>query len=90
MACGVPCAVTDVGDSSLIVGDTGKVVPPRKPDALANAWRALADIGREGRATLGLAARSRVEQRFALSAVVARYQALYEEVASHDMSTPFA
>lgn len=43
MACGVPCAVTDVGDSALIVGALGKVAPPRDPERLADGLLALLD-----------------------------------------------
>jgi glycosyltransferase involved in cell wall biosynthesis len=81
MACGVPCVVTNVGDSALVVGGTGKVVPARDPEALANAWRELIAMGPERRSRLGAAARHRIVDRFSLQAIAARYENLYQEVA---------
>jgi len=37
MSCGVPCVVTDIGDSAMIVGDPTRVVNPRDPEMLAAA-----------------------------------------------------
>ena len=77
MACGVPCVVTDVGESSEIVGTTGLVVPPEDPEALAEAWRELIEGGPELRGRLGQLARQRVEERYSLPSVVATYEELY-------------
>jgi glycosyltransferase involved in cell wall biosynthesis len=77
MACGVPCAVTDVGDSAYIVADTGLVSPPRAPEALAKAIAGLIEIGRSGRQQLGTKARQRIETEFSLPAIVRRYEGLY-------------
>lgn len=78
MSCGVPCVVTDVGDSAWIVGNTGRVVPPRNPEALANTWKELIDQGAEGREVLGKAARARIIEYFSIDSVVAQYESLYE------------
>jgi glycosyltransferase involved in cell wall biosynthesis len=81
MACGIPCAVTDVGDSAMLVGGTGRVVPPRDPQALAGAWREMLEMGEEGRRRLGTLARQRVETEFDIKGVALCYGQLYQEVA---------
>jgi glycosyltransferase involved in cell wall biosynthesis len=69
MACGIPCVVTDVGDARRIVGETGIVVPPQDPQALAEGWTAMAE-----RLVLepevGHAARARVNRIFSTSKLV--------------------
>jgi glycosyltransferase involved in cell wall biosynthesis len=91
MSCGVPCAVTDVGDSALIVGKTGRVVPPSNSMALGAAIVDLITLGPEGRARLGVDARRRVRELFDLGAVTRRYEALYTELAEGtDPVTPRA
>ena len=80
MASGVPCVVTDVGDSARIVGATGIVVPPRDPAALAKAWSELLYVGADGRAQLGEAARERIRENFLIASVIAQYENLYRSV----------
>lgn len=80
MSCGVPCVVTDVGDSPVVVGDTGTVVPPLDPEALANAIAQLIDGGEAQRRELGARARQRIVDHFSLDAVVRQYETLYTAV----------
>jgi len=69
MACGVPCAVTDVGDSALIVGGTGEVVPPSDAQALGQAiLRLAAKLGDNCRRE----ARDRTIDHFSVRAMVER------------------
>ena len=80
MACGVPCVVTDIGDSAILVGQTGLVVPPGDAAALARAWRRLIDAGPATRDALGQLARQRIEQHYSLTQIVRDYENLYESL----------
>src|SRR5215207_523292 len=91
MACGVPCVVTNIGDSALMVGETGRVVPPRKPEALAEAWHEILTMSPHERTQLGMAARRYAEKHFSLEEAVARYERLYRELnASNGARDPLA
>jgi len=82
MACGVPCVVTDVGDCSEMVGDTGLVVPPRNPQALASGWEKLYLQTPGERSALGMRARNRVQKNFELKHITSQYEKLYQQVVS--------
>jgi len=80
MACGTPCVVTDVGDCAVMVGNTGRIVPPGNAAALARGWSDLLAQDRGTLTQLGAMARKRVEQRFGIKAVVEQYQQTYREL----------
>lgn len=90
MACETPCVVTDVGDSALMVGETGRVVPPRDPEGLAGAWQDLLALPRRELRRLGEDARRRTLELFDLSAVTRRYEALYDELLEAPLGGPSA
>lgn len=77
MACGIPCVVTDVGDSARIVENTGRIIPPRDPQALANAWDELLSMPEAERNRLGLSARERIKNLFSLETTTRKYSQLY-------------
>lgn len=86
MSAGVPCAVTDVGDSAWLVEGTGRIVPPRDSYALAAAIGELLAMPVDGRRALGEAARARIEREFALQSVMRRYEELYAELAPRGLA----
>jgi GalNAc-alpha-(1->4)-GalNAc-alpha-(1->3)-diNAcBac-PP-undecaprenol alpha-1,4-N-acetyl-D-galactosaminyltransferase len=64
MACGIPCVVTDVGDSAAVTGGLGQVVPPGAPHEMKAAWERLLDLPEEQRAALSHACRHRIVQEY--------------------------
>ena len=77
MSCEVPCAVTDAGSSGEVVGDTGRVVPPGDPQALAAAILHILRMPEEEKRLLQSRARERVLNNYSLERIVASYQGAY-------------
>lgn len=79
MSCGRATVSTDVGGVREAVGDTGLVVPPRDPAAMAAA--ALELLGApERRGRMGEAARLRVIEQFTLRQTVDTFRSIYLEL----------
>jgi glycosyltransferase involved in cell wall biosynthesis len=82
MACGALCVVSDVGDAASIVADTGRVAPAGNASALATGIGELLDLGIEERRRLGQRARQRIVDNYDIGQFMARYDALYDQLAS--------
>jgi len=80
MACGVPCVVTDVGDSRKIVSGSGICVPTRDPKALAEGWEQLLSLEQEEKLNLGTLARTRIEKEYNIINIAKRYSEVYSMI----------
>ena len=91
MASGLPVVATRVGGNAELVvdGESGWLVPPADPYAMALALRRYSDTPALRRAH-GAAARRRIERHFSLAAMRDAYTAVYDAVlnaVSHPLST---
>lgn len=73
MACCVPCVVTDVGDSARVVGNTGLVVKPGRPEDLVKAWEDM--LSRE-LTNEGIRARQWIAEEFSLKKLIQKTEEL--------------
>lgn len=82
MACGVAVVMTDCGGvpEAVTDGESGLLVPPRDPQAMAAALGTLAGDP-ELRRRLGRSARHRVESDFTLERQLDEFAALYDDLA---------
>ncbi len=80
MACETPVVASAVGGILEVVedGKTGSLVPPARPDMLADAIRRVLDDPAQARA-MGQAGRRRVEEKFSWASVAERTEQVYAE-----------
>lgn len=86
MACGTPCVSTDVGDAGLILGNTGWLVPSKKPADLARAMDVACDEYLSDRwASRQQLARDRILNMFSMASMMENYKNLWfpPEASSH-------
>ena len=81
MSCGLPVIATSVGGNSELVADneTGSLVPPSDPVAMASAMQRMA-VDTAQRRAMSVAARARIEKTFSLDAMVTNYMAVYDKM----------
>ncbi len=86
MSVAIPTVVTDVGDSALIVGRAGVVVPSGNPGELARAVLETLKANAPERAAMGAASRERIKECYALPSIAACYADTYQSLAAefHD------
>ena len=81
MACGTPCVTTDVGDSALIVGKNGWVVPPKNAIKLSKAIeQALCEIGTKMWDKRCLQARLVIKKKFSLNKMLKSYNKVWVKI----------
>jgi glycosyltransferase involved in cell wall biosynthesis len=76
----VPCIVTDVGDSALLVADSGIVIRSGDLNGLTSGLERLIGAADGDRRRLGELGRRRIEAQYSLSVVAERYARLYDEL----------
>jgi glycosyltransferase involved in cell wall biosynthesis/uncharacterized SAM-binding protein YcdF (DUF218 family) len=80
MACGVPCVATDAGDSRLIVGNTGVILPIGDvAGVVAGVSQLMAETPAE-RSIRSERCRKRIVDHFELGQIAGRYAEFYREL----------
>ncbi len=72
MACGIPCVVTDAGDSGVLVGECGTVVPVGDVEKMAAGLTQMLGLTETERRDLGMKNRRRIEENFSVNRMVKR------------------
>jgi glycosyltransferase involved in cell wall biosynthesis len=77
MSCAIPCVATNVGDTATLIGNTGIVVEPKNPQALAHAWENTLELSDMEYNHLCYQARQRIREFYNLANMINQYKKIY-------------
>lgn len=80
MAMGLPCVATDVGDSAILIGDAGIIVPQENSSELANGLLWCLHATPERRKAMGQLGQSRVRAEFSIERACERFEIVYQRL----------
>ena len=80
LCCGVPCVVTNVGDSAWLIENAGRVIPAQDAPAMARACVEILSSPAVERAALSRCARQRMERSFDIHVIARQYHDIWHEV----------
>ncbi len=81
LACGIPVVATDVGDCRSLVDRFGLIVPPREPQALADALEQVLWLDTAMHARVRHGGRAHIEANYAAHTIARRWSAMLDAAA---------
>lgn len=77
MATGIPCVATDIGDSALVIGETGWIIPPNNVELLANCINVALSESTSAYNSRSIASQKIISENYNIAKVVDNYNNVY-------------
>ena len=77
MATGIPCVATDIGDSALVIGETGWIIPPNNVELLANCINVALSESTSAHNSRSVASKKVISENYNITQIVDKYNNVY-------------
>ena len=77
MATGVPCVATDIGDSALVIGETGWIIPPNNVELLTNCINVALSESTSAHNSRSAASKEIISKNYNITHIVDNYNNVY-------------
>jgi glycosyltransferase involved in cell wall biosynthesis len=80
LSCGVPCVVTDVGESRRIIGDKRFIVPVGAHEQFVDAWKKILKMSQRRRMEYGVLLRKKIITLYSLDKMIYTYRDVFSKI----------